>query len=56
MIEMSFRREQKAASEKEEAYDDAKDHERCADCKGSGYYVGLMERSYCRACDGAGWV
>lgn len=40
----------------EEAYDDSKDHLLCPDCKGSGFYIGLRERSFCRHCDGSGWV
>ena len=40
----------------DDAYDDAQDHQQCVDCKGSGYYVGFLERSYCRSCDGSGWI
>jgi hypothetical protein len=45
-----------AGSPPEELYDDAQDHQRCSDCKGSGYYVGFLERSFCRNCDGSGWI
>ncbi len=40
----------------EEAYDDEQDHDRCVDCKGSGWYVGLHERRYCPTCDGSGYL
>ena len=39
-----------------EAYDDEQDHQRCADCKGTGWYVGFTERRYCPTCDGSGFV
>lgn len=35
------------------------DHEaakKCTDCKGSGWYVGMVERYYCPTCDEAGKV
>ena len=56
MIDLDLRRDQKKSSKPETAYDDAKDHLRCPDCKGSGYYVGLLERSLCKTCDGSGWM
>lgn len=28
----------------------------CADCKGSGWYVGMVERYYCPTCNGAGKI
>lgn len=37
-------------------YDDAKDHTRCADCKGSGRDPVTMIAGACPACDGSGWV
>jgi hypothetical protein len=40
----------------DEDYDDAKDHTRCPDCKGSGFYVGFRGRDLCQTCDGAGWI
>lgn len=40
----------------DEPYDDSKDHQRCPDCKGSGWYVGLHDREYCPTCDGSGWL
>ena len=40
----------------DEPYDDEQDHERCVDCKGSGWYVGLIERRYCPTCDGSGYL
>jgi DnaJ-class molecular chaperone len=40
----------------EEPYDDEQDHNRCADCKGSGYYVGFTDRRHCPTCEGSGWV
>lgn len=43
------------SSAEDDLYDDAKDHERCPDCKGSGYYVGLIEKYHCPTCDGSGW-
>ena len=30
--------------------------EKCTDCKGSGWYVGLVERRKCPTCDGEGYV
>lgn len=41
--------------------DDEHDNEadgltKCGDCKGSGWYVGIIERRRCPTCDGAGWV
>ena len=57
MIDLDLNRaRKKERSAAEEAYDDSKDHERCPDCKGSGFYVGLRERSYCKLCDGSGWL
>lgn len=43
-------------SEIEDGYDDLQDHELCDDCKGSGFYVGLMEKKYCPTCDGSGYL
>jgi len=40
----------------DEPYDDEQDHTRCADCHGSGYYVGFMERRLCPTCDGSGFL
>lgn len=40
----------------DEGYDDELDHDRCDDCKGSGWYVGFTERRHCPTCDGAGYV
>lgn len=40
----------------EDTYDDEQDHHRCADCKGSGWYVGFTERRYCPTCDGSGFL
>jgi hypothetical protein len=40
----------------DEPYDDEKDHTRCPDCKGSGYYVGFLERRLCPTCDGSGFL
>jgi DnaJ-class molecular chaperone len=40
----------------DEPYDDEKDHTRCPDCKGSGYYVGFLERRLCPTCDGSGYM
>ena len=40
----------------EEPYDDEQDHDRCDDCKGSGWYVGFTERRLCPTCDGSGFV
>lgn len=40
----------------EEVYDDAQDHTRCPDCKGSGWYTGLVEKRLCPTCDGSGWL
>lgn len=40
----------------DEPYDDTLDHERCEDCNGTGWYVGLRVRERCKTCDGAGWV
>ncbi|MCR9160219.1 MAG: hypothetical protein ACE37F_27545 [Nannocystaceae bacterium] len=37
-------------------YDDTQDHDRCADCKGTGWYVGFTERKYCPTCDGSGYL
>jgi hypothetical protein len=42
--------------EPDEPYDDEKDHTRCPDCKGSGYYVGFLERRLCPTCDGSGFL
>ncbi|MGH1343102.1 MAG: hypothetical protein ACRBN8_16205 [Nannocystales bacterium] len=39
-----------------DAYDDEQDHSRCADCKGTGWYVGFTERRYCPTCDGSGFL
>ena len=30
--------------------------EKCDDCKGSGWYVGIVERRYCPTCDGSGYL
>jgi RecJ-like exonuclease len=38
------------------AYDDEADHDRCEDCHGTGWYVGLVERRYCPTCDGSGYL
>jgi DnaJ-class molecular chaperone len=40
----------------EDAYDDELDHDRCTDCKGSGWYVGFTERRHCPTCDGSGYT
>jgi hypothetical protein len=40
----------------EEEYDDEKDHTRCCDCKGSGWYIGFTERRFCPTCDGSGFL
>ncbi len=40
----------------DEPYDDEKDHTRCPDCKGSGYYVGFTDRRLCPTCDGSGYL
>ena len=37
-------------------YDDSKDHTKCTECKGTGWYEGLGVRERCKACDGSGWV
>ena len=37
-------------------YDDTQDHDRCTDCKGTGWYVGFTERKYCPTCDGSGYL
>lgn len=54
---------QASADECDPDQDDSKpyDHEAdglepCNDCKGSGWYVGLIDRRYCPTCDGAGYV
>ena len=36
-------------------YDDSKDHNRCPDCKGSGWYIGFTDRRHCPTCEGSGW-
>lgn len=40
----------------DDVYDDEQDHTRCADCKGSGYYVGFTERRHCPTCEGSGFL
>jgi hypothetical protein len=40
----------------EDDYDDEKDHCRCSDCKGTGWYIGFTTRCHCPTCDGAGFV
>lgn len=40
----------------DEPYDDAKDHTKCPDCNGSGWYEGLGVREHCKRCHGAGWL
>lgn len=40
----------------EDSYDDEKDHVRCRDCKGTGWYVGFTERRHCPTCDGSGYL
>ena len=42
--------------EDEDEYDDEQDHKRCPDCRGTGFYVGFLERSYCTTCDGSGFL
>ena len=39
-----------------DAYDDTQDHDRCTDCKGTGWYIGFTERRYCPTCDGSGYL
>ncbi len=40
----------------EDPYDDEQDHDRCPDCKGSGWYVGFTEKRHCPTCDGSGFM
>jgi hypothetical protein len=32
------------------------DKEKCDDCKGSGWYVGIVEKRYCPTCGGSGYL
>ncbi len=46
----------KFAAECFDTHDDAADHDKCADCKGTGWYIGFTETKYCPTCDGSGWL
>lgn len=49
-------RVERAPERAEQPYEDEDHHVACEDCKGSGWYVGLVERRYCPTCDGSGWL
>lgn len=52
----SRRRHWKTFYVKHDPTDDDVVHDRCGDCSGSGWYVGLVERRHCPTCDGSGYL